>query len=224
MEPKLIPTQLALELSCAAQRVNGEYLRESDQVYDSEGVHLYSKYSNKTYIINTALGSTVEKVKVTVLDEDKALAEQIQKYFRRLIFTAVAGEEGFMADLFRILNKPEIATNELGFIACLPSVYERELAKNQMTKLVKTLDNVAIGAPGTTLHDLDCEIVGCKKSKNFDAYNVEAIIQNKLVSWFQKNDVKTGPAVLVKGKIKEARTSYNWRITETRLNYVKIAQ
>jgi len=224
MERKLIPTQLALELACAAQRVNDAYLKETEQVYDDQGVHLYTKYSNKTYIINTALGSNVPAVRVNVLDEDKLLAEEIQKYFRRLIFTAVAGEEGFMTDLFQILNKEEVATNNLGFIACLPSVYDREVAKNKMIKLVKTLDDVAYGSPGTRLQDLDCEIVGCKKSKNFDAFNIECIIDNKLVSWFQKDAVQTGPAVLVKAKIKEVRSSYNWRITETRLNYVKIAQ
>jgi hypothetical protein len=219
-----IPTQLALEISCAAQRVNGNYVKETIQVYDDQG-NLSSKYSNKTYIKNTALGSTPdlpEWVMVTVLDEDKILAENIQKYFRRLIFTAVTGEDGFMTDLYNILNKAKIDIKELGFIACLPSVYERELAKSQMIKLVKTLDDVAIGSPGSSLHNLDCEIVGCKKSKNFDAYNVEAIIHNKLVTWFQKNDVKTGPTLLVKGRVKEVRSSYYWNITETRLNYVKL--
>jgi len=224
MNPVKIETKYALELACASQRQNNAYLKTTEPVYSDEGSYLYTNYSNKTLILNTALGVDVDKVKVTVTEEDQALAEEILKYFRRLIFNTVAGEQNFWTDLNLVLSKPEVDSSEIGFIACLPSVYAREKAQNGVKKVIRDLDDRELGTPGTQFFDLDCEIINFKKSNNFDAINVEAVIDNRLVSWFAKAEPKLGPAVLVKGKIKEVRSSFKWKITETRLNYVKIAQ
>ena len=45
------PTQQVLELACAAQRVNGTYLKETETVYAEDGVAMYTKYPNKILMI-----------------------------------------------------------------------------------------------------------------------------------------------------------------------------
>lgn len=224
MTPVKIETRFAVELACASQRQNNAYLKTTEPVYGEDGVYIHTNYSNKTLMLNTALGVDVENVKVQILEQDQLLADEIIKYFRRLIFNAVAGEQNFWTDLNRILSQPEVNSSEIGFIACLPSVYARERIQNTVKKSIRELDDRELGTPGTQFFDLNCEIINFKKSNNFDAINVEAIIDNRLVSWFAKDEPKLGPAVLIKGKIKEVRNSYKWKIIETRLNYVKIAQ
>ena len=54
--------------------------------------------------------------------------------------------------------------------------------------------------------------------------NVCAIIDNKMVSWISKNNLKTGPAVLIKGKVKDHSKHWKHDNPVTRLNYVKVAQ
>jgi len=224
LTPVKIETRFAVELACASQRQNNAYLKTTEPVYGEDGVYIHTNYSNKTLMLNTALGVDVENVKVQILEQDQLLADEIIKYFRRLIFNAVAGEQNFWTDLNRILSQPEVNSSEIGFIACLPSVYARERIQNTVKKSIRELDDRELGTPGTQFFDLNCEIINFKKSNNFDAINVEAIIDNRLVSWFAKDEPKLGPAVLIKGKIKEVRNSYKWKIIETRLNYVKIAQ
>ena len=47
---KEFPLQQVLELACAAQRVNKEYLKEVESVFDSEGKFMYMKHANKVLV------------------------------------------------------------------------------------------------------------------------------------------------------------------------------
>ena len=47
MSVKEFPTKQVLELACAAQRINGEYLKESTSVFADDGVFVYSKTPKK---------------------------------------------------------------------------------------------------------------------------------------------------------------------------------
>lgn len=225
------PLQMALELACAAQRTNGDYVKQVGVVVSDDGKVMSYKHSNKTLML-VALGedkstypdkATMPQLISTNLD-DRELATDIQKYFRRLMFAAIDGTNEFQTEVNGLLNSENIPLNKLGFIACLPSVYKRDYAKTQMEKRVRTLDEGYLDLIGSTILDKDCEILSSQRSKNFDAWNIDAIIDNKMVSWMSKVDLKLGPAVLVKGKVKDH--SKHWKLENpvTRLNFVKAAQ
>ena len=72
--------------------------------------------------------------------------------------------------------------------------------------------------------DKDCEIIEVKRSNNFDAYNILAIIDNKIVSWFSKHELKVGDCIVQKAKVKQHGENWLTKNSETRLNYVKAAQ
>jgi hypothetical protein len=223
---KEIPLQTAIELACAAMRANGDYISES-AVWSTSSDQGH-RFSNKELML-VALGeiqtsryehSSVKPQLLCTNLEDRAFATDLQKYFRKLLFTAIEGEDQFKTDLYSVLNKETVPVNRLGFVACLPSTYFRD----KYDRAVKNAENGFLDAPGAELFDLDCEIIRCKKSKNYDAFNVDAIIDNKLVSWMGKQSLKIGPCVLIKGKVKDH--SKHWRdpIDVTRLNYVKAFQ
>jgi hypothetical protein len=227
---KEFPTQQVLELACSAQRINGAYLKETEAVYSTDGMYLYSKQTNKMLMLVTAhppIWTADPKEKpaaLEVLPEDVALAEEIQKYFKRLMFAAISGDNDFQTNINSFLNADSIESKNFGYIACLPSVYARDKSQNKIKKVARSLEEGYLGEIGSQLKDLDCEILESVKSKNFEGYNISAIINSKMVSWLNKTDLKIGPCVVVKAKVKDHSKHWKHQNDVTRLNYVKAVQ
>lgn len=218
-----------LELACAAQRINKDYIKDNQVFFADDGKVMGTIYPNKVLMMFTmGLISNVRPEDAPALikptEEDKLLATEILKYYKRLLFAAVAGDNEFQTNLNSVLGNTEIAINKIGFLACLPSVYKRDYARHRMEKLSKTVDASYLAPIGTNLLDLDCEILSSQRSKNFDAWNIDAIIDNKMVSWMSKVDLKIGPCVVVKAKVKDHSKHWKFENPVTRLNFVKAAQ
>lgn len=226
MPKQKYPLDDVLRLACAAQRVQKDYVREMRGIYDEEGKFLYYRYPNKI-LMQYALGAVgleSPPQPLKVIEEDAALAEEIKKYYRRLMFSAVEGSNEFQTDLNGLLNSDSIESSDFGFIACLPSIYQRDQLRNRIKKSMKDCEDRYLGEVDQVLKDKDCEIIDCTKSKNFEAYNVLAIIDNCVVSWFSKKPMEIGACVVVKAKIKGFGAHWQTKKHETRLNYVKAAQ
>jgi len=232
---KEFPLQTVLELACAAQRVNKTYQKDLEAVHADgdifDGKVMYYKYPNRQLMLFTLGEDHAQynesypkpQLLCTNLD-DRELANDIQKYYRRLLFAAIQGDNEFQTEVNALLSKSETPINKFGFIACLPSVYKRDYARHQTEKRVKTLDDGYVGLIGEQILDKDCEIINSQRSKNFDAWNIDAIIDNKMVSWFSQADLKLGPCVVIKGKVKDHSKHWKYSNAVTRLNYVKAAQ
>jgi hypothetical protein len=223
---KEFPTQQVLELACAAQRVNGSYIKETEEVYADDGVLMYTKHTNKVLMMITLDDKlVVPDVKaLTVLPEDVAHAEEIQKYYKRLLFAAIDGDNDFLTTINSILSGGTVKENQLGYVACLPSVQARDVIHNIVKKAARSVQEGFLGKPGDRLADLDCEILEVVKSKNFTGWNVCAIINNKMASWMSQVELKRGPCVVVKAKVKDNSKHWKHQNDETRLNFVKAAQ
>lgn len=229
---KTVSVQTVLELACSAQRIYGQYRKELETVYSDDGHVIELKHPNKT-LINVALGIVpwgnesnprLRPINIPVCEEDKILAEQIKKHFKKLMFAAIKGDNDFFIEVNGLLNSQQMPVNKIGFIACLPSVYERDVVETKINRLLKTCVNEYLAETGTSIKDMDAEIIQCRRSNNFDAWNVCAIINHRLVSWFSKTEISVGPCVIVKAKVKEHRIHWKYGRSETRLNYVKSAQ
>jgi hypothetical protein len=229
---KEFPIQQVLELACAAQRVNGAYIKVEEPVYDDDNNYklLYIRHSNKILMsctLNPNIWTADPKdapMPLKTLPEDVALAEDIKQYYKRLLFAAIEGENDFQTTINNLLNGEVVPLNQLGFIACLPSVYARDKVQNKIKKIVRTAEDGYLGEIGSTLVDLDAEIISSVKSKNYEGYNIDAIINSKMASWLSKSDLAIGPAVIVKAKVKDHSKHWKHQNDVTRLNFVKAAQ
>ena len=227
---KNFPVQEVLELACAAQRINGEYLKESEGVYDSEGKFLYVKNTNKMLMLITldptlwTADPATQPLPLKVTEEDQQQADAVRKYFRKFMFGAIAGENDFQTEVNSILSADTVEQRRFGFVACLPSVMERDIKRTEIKRSLRDCDNEALADVDKTVFDLDCEVIEVKRSNNFDAWNINAIINNKIVSWFSKVELKTGPCIVQKAKVKAHGENWITKKVETRLNYVKAAQ
>lgn len=224
-------TQRVLELACAAQRHNKVYLKEIESVFDNEGKFRFLKHTNKSLIrwalgIDKYAGQAPEFVPqdIFIQDCDKEQAEEIKKFYRRLVFSAIKGDNEFQTEVNTILGTETVPANKIGYIACLPSTYARDYSKNQMEKRIKNLDEGFVGDIGEVLLNKDCEILECARSKNFDAWNIYAIMDNKMVAWMGKKEVKIGVAVVTGAKVKDHSEHWKYKNPVTRLNYVKVFQ
>lgn len=224
-------TQRVLELACAAQRTNKEYLKEPSSVFDNEGKFLFVKHSNKSLIrwalgVDRNHGQPLEFAPqdIFIQDCDKEQSEEIRKYFRKFMFSAIKGDNDFQTEVNQILNTEEIPINKVGYVASLPWVWQKDQDRSRIEKAVKSAGEGYLGDEGSWILDLDAEIVKCERSKNFDAYNILAIIDNKIAGWMSSKLVKIGPAVIVKAKIKQHAKYWKSGKDETRLHYVKVAQ
>ena len=230
MSKKEFPTQQVLELACAAQRTNGAYLKDSDPVYAVDGQWIYNRQSNKllmTYTVEPNLWKEDPKdapMPLKVSLEDSALAEEIKKYYKRLLFAAIEGENEFQTTVNNLLNSDEISIRNFGFIACLPSVYARDKVHNKVKRAARSVEEGFLGEVGSNLKDLDAEILSSIKSKNFDGYNIDAIINNRMASWLNKTNLNQGACVIVKAKVNDHSKHWKHQNDVTRLNYVKAAQ
>jgi len=223
---KEFPTQQVLELACAAQRTNGAYIKEQESVYADDGVFMYAKQPNKILMILTLDDRMVipDTKALKIEPEDVARAEEIQKYYKRLMFAAIEGENDFLTTINSILGGGTVKENQFGYVACLPSVQARDAVHNQVKKAARQVEEGYLGKPGDRLADLDCEILEVIKSKNFDGWNICAIINNKMASWMSQVELKRGPCVIVKAKVKDNSKHWKHGNDETRLNFVKAVQ
>jgi hypothetical protein len=227
---KEFPTQQVLELACAAQRINRVYLKESESVYADDGAFLFTKHTNKMLMLFTldhTLWTADPKdapMPLRVLPEDIALADEIKKHFRKFMFSAIEGENDFQTNINTILSGDTVKQNQFGYVACLPSVYVRDVAQTKVKKAAQTVEQGSLAEIGTQLKDLDAEIISSIKSKNFEGFNIDAIINNKMVSWMNKTNLELGPAVIVKAKVKDCNKHWKHGNDVTRLNYVKAVQ
>jgi hypothetical protein len=227
---KEFPTQQVLELACAAQRTNGSYVKEDAPVYSEDGAFMYLKHTNKMQMLCT-LDHTIwtadpkdSPMPLRVLPEDVTLAEEIKKHFRKFLFSAIEGENDFQTNINAILSSDTVKQNQFGYVACLPSVYVRDLVQTKVKKAARAVEEGCLAEIGSIIKDLDAEIISSVKSKNFEGWNIDAIINNKMVSWMNKTDLKLGPAVIVKAKVKDCNKHWKHQNDVTRLHYVKAAQ
>jgi len=224
------PVQHALELACAAQRHNNGYNKESETMYSEDGKAMGYKFSNKSLMLWTLdqqrrAQADIQYVPPIIYtnDKDKELSEDIRTYYRRLMFSVLAQPENqFLQEILSLLNKDIMNENKLGFIACLPSVYERDRKRNDLNKIIRDCENSYLAEKDAKIISVKAKIIDCNRSKNFDAYNVLAIIDNKLVSWFNKFSITASEVEIISAKVKSQNANYFTKKAETRLNYVKV--
>ena len=223
-----------LELACAAFRVNGSYIKEGGWMHRLQKKDEFpSQVANKILILHSLNPdfwfnhyNGLPPKKLLVLDEDTTLAGNIEKFYRRLAFTVMDATENFSfeSEVFSIFNKDAITASEIGYIACLPSLYFRDVSQATIKKHATKCENEYLGAIGQELFDRDCEILDVSKSKNFDAWNVTAVIDNMMVSWMSKQQLQIGPCVIINSRIKDLSLHWKHSNPVTRLHYVRVAQ
>ena len=200
----------------AAQRVNGEYVKEDKININEDGSHETLKKRNRDIMMDFLA------VPGTITDEDRATGHECRRFLQNdLTFRALKGQlSAFDASVSRVVAVEEEFDSvqhrlELAVVACLPQSHQRSLAR------------VSIDAPlrkCTTLESnvgdkvsLNIEVVRSNYSQQYGIHWITATTQDERAVFFSSREgYDAGTHLAIKGTVKIHRDG------KTQLNRVKV--
>lgn len=201
--------------ACAAQRVNGEYLKQDDVTVHDDGheySHTVNRVANKTLVHQFLRGS------FDIRDEDREMAEKVMQYCRGLTFKLLTDKRlsDFEQTMLTIVEKPTTDSNyDIAVTASLPASYERSVARAAQN--IRLRENAGcIQAPEGSKVEMDIEVVRCNYSNEWGVFYVTAISDAGVVFFAQQNKIDVDSKIRIKGKVKRHKED------RTQLSHVKV--
>lgn len=202
----------------AAQRVNGEYVKETTRVFDKDtGVTRDVKRRNRDVMMEFLYNPD------RILVEDVEAGEAARKYLEQdLVLRALKGSlNDFDASVQRVLAVKDrfysVKHNyELAVVAALPASVIRSQQRQNSAARLQLAQGGFIAQPGVKI-TTRIEVLTCNYSKQYNIFWVTGITdQDQPVMFSAKERFDTGTWLDIQGKVKAHRDNL------TQLNYVKV--
>jgi hypothetical protein len=200
----------------AAQRVNGEYVKEELYKVNEDGSHETLKKRNRDIMMDFLA------VPGTITDDDRVTGRECLKYLQNdLTFRALKGQlSAFDASMSRVVAvEDEFDTVqhrlELAVVACLPQSHQRSLARvsidAQLRKCTTLESNIGDKV------SLNIEVVRSNYSQQYGIHWITATTQDERAVFFSSREgYDAGTHLAIKGTVKIHRDG------KTQLNRVKV--
>jgi len=203
--------------ACAAQRINGEYLKEGRNTYGEQGEVLSTKMRNRDLMLEFLHNPN------RLLAEDVAAGEQCQHFLRNdLTFRALKGQlNDFDQSTQKVLTVadrffPQQHRYELAVIACLPQSHQRSMARQEQQARLKRATGGVFGSVGQKV-SMDVEVVSANYSQNYNIFWIDAVNDaDQPVTFSYRSHLDPGVRLSIAGTVKGHRDG------KTQLNRVKI--
>jgi hypothetical protein len=221
---KSVSTQEALAVACAAQRVNGGYIKDTRRFSEEENK---TQFANKEIVKFAYHGDPsylpTDYVKPTPTEEDYAQVAEIQKWMRRYVMLGLADLDDFKRDMINSVSADVVPVNNLGRVAFIPEFVKRDKLETSLTKEIRIeyRDSQYLGKEKDIVEGV-IKILDKRYSEQWESYNYTAVIDGNLVSFMNKFPYDVGSMLRVKGKVKAQTQNRLFGANETRLNYVKL--
>jgi len=198
--------------AAAAQRINGEYLKEDKGRYTDEG-YVVDKRANKAMVKQWLREGDFSQI----TEADYAAGRSARDHFKSYTLLALTGKmNDFQTTAMKIAAMEEFTGKnmyEFAVISCLPSVAVRDQARTELKREIYASEQLKAAVGDTIVGEIT--VVSARYNPNFDKYRVNARMGESFVDfWFGK---ALEGSVRVKAKVKALRGD-----NTTQLNYVKI--
>lgn len=205
------PAELVFGAACAAQRINGEYVK---------GVQWPDVRTPDTKPSNRQLMTQLLSPDCAPLDEaDIEQGRQVRRYFQALTFKVLSGKvlSEFDSNAMSLANRDELSTNyELAVVCSFPASYLRGKARDTVDNRVKFAGGGFIGQLGDKIK-LTVEVLRSFYSQQWGVYYVTAITADDQALFFSlKEKPQDNITVDILGTVKAHRDN------QTQLNRVKV--
>jgi hypothetical protein len=194
--------------ACAANRVNGGYLKYTE-TNDESGT---SKLANKV-LIRQFLDGTFD-----ARDSDREQGEKVMQHCRSLTFKLLANKRlsDFEQNMLTIVEKETLDSNyDIAIVSSLPNTYNRSEYRRAVDTRIRETEGV-FGTVGERVQ-ITAEVVKSYFSEQWGTNFITAITDdNKQVFFAYKQSLTVGDHINIEGKVKAHRDS------ATQLNYVKL--
>ena len=201
--------------ACAAQRINGEYLKQDDVTFHDDG-HEYSHTVNR--VANKTLTHQFLRGAFDITDEDREMAEKVMTYCRGLTFKLLTDKRlsDFEQTMLTIVQREKTDSNyDIAVTASLPASYERSIARAEQNVRLREASGCIDAAVGDKV-ELDIEVVRCNYSNEWTVFYVTAITEGGVVFYASRDSVELGSKLHIRGKVKRHKED------RTQLSHVKV--
>ena len=221
---KTVSTQEALAMACAAQRINGAYLKDTRR---------FSCEENKTQFANKELVKfafeerpgmlPMDFIRPVPTEEDYAQVAEIQKWMKRYVMLGLGDLDDFKKDMIGAVSADVVPNNNLGRVAFIPEFVKRDQRETGLTKEIRVeyRDSAYLGKEKDMVDGV-AKILDKRFSSQWESFNYTAVMDGNLVSFMNKHDHEVGAMKRIKGKVKAQTKNKLFSANETRLNYVKL--
>ena len=221
---KTVSTQDALAMACAAQRINGSYVKDTRRFSEDNP----TIFSNKE-IVKFAFWQghadhlPTDYVKPTPTAEDYAQVAEIHKWMKRYVMLGLGEVDDFKRDMINAVSADVVPVNNLGRIAFIPEFVKRDQHETGLTKEIRIeyRDSQYLGKEKDVVEGV-AKILDKRYSQQWESFNYVAVIDGNLVSFMNKFEHNVGDMKRIKAKVKAQTKNKLFSANETRLNYVKL--
>lgn len=208
---KIWPTLDVLAAACAAQRVNGFYVKRTE--FFGEGPTVPTK-TNRELVYNFLEDQS------NITEIDRQQAQDIKTFYQGFTFKVLSG--GYLTEFDRKTMKmlEEEFTPEgynLAVLCSVPSSYLKSKVREDGDRRTRQARGGYVGQVGDKVQ-MDVEVVKSIYSHNWATYYISAInSQDQAVFFAYKTDIAVGTLLNIKGTVKRHRDD-----GVTQLNRVKV--
>lgn len=211
---KQYDTLLVLSAACAAQRVNGAYIKfatvEVPSINGTVNVH---KRTNREL--------TVEYLEAqeNITDADRTMAQEMRSYWNGKTFKLLTGEymSNFDRGILELMQKETVTEGyDVAVIASMPGSYLSSVKRDERDRRVKFSQGGYIGSVGERIKT-QVEVLKCVYSQKWFTYFVTGITSSDQAVFFSyKEEVAVGNVLNIVGTVKRQDNN------QTQLNRVKV--
>ena len=221
---RTVSTQEALAVACAAQRINGGYVKDTRRFSEEENK---TQFSNKEIVKFAYHGDPdylpMDYVRPIPTEEDYEQVAEIRKWMKRYIMLGLGDVDGFKRDMINCVSADVVPVNNLGRVAFIPEFVKRDQHETGLTKEIRIeyRDSQYLGKEKDVVEGV-LKILDKRYSQQWESFNYVAVIDGNLVSFMNKFEHNVGDMKRIKAKVKAQGKNKLFSANETRLNYVKL--
>jgi hypothetical protein len=221
---KTVPTQEALAMAVAAQRINCGYVKDTRRFSEVENK---TQFANKEIVKFAYHGDPsylpTDYVRPVPTEEDYVQVAEIQKWMRRYVMLGLADLDDFKRDMINTVSTNVVPVNNLGRVAFIPEFVKRDQHESSLKKEIRVeyRNSQYLGKEKDVVEGV-VKILDKRYSQQWESFNYVAVIDGNLVSFMNKYEHAVGDMKRIKGKVKAQTQNKLFSANETRLNYVKL--
>ena len=223
---KTVPTQEALAMAVAAQRINGAYIKDTRRFSEPDNK---TQFSNKEIVKFAFYTETninhlpKDFVRPTPTADDYAQVAEIHKWMKRYVLLGLGDLDDFKKDMINSVSQNTVIYNNLGRVAFIPEFVKRDQHESGLKKEIRIeyRNSQYLGKEKDVVEGV-VKILDKRFSTQWDSYNYTAVMDGDLVSFMNKFEYNVGDMKRIKAKVKIQTQNKLFSANETRLNYVKL--
>tara|TARA_Y100000389_G_scaffold132579_1_gene130016 strand:+ start:1347 stop:2072 length:726 start_codon:yes stop_codon:yes gene_type:complete len=219
---KTIPTQEALAIAVAAQRINGSYIKDTRRFSEPDNK---TQFANKEIVKFSFKGDYAPNdfIRPTPTADDYIQVAEIHKWMKRYVLLGLGELDDFKRDMIESVSQDTVTFNNLGRVAFIPEFVKRDKHETGLTKEIRIeyRDSQYLGKEKDVVEGV-IKILDKRYSSQWESYNYTAVMDGNLVSFMNKFEHNVGDMNRMKAKVKSHTKNKLFSANETRLNYVRL--